>query len=231
MNPVERSSRSRWRRVLTRWCRPVAVCALVVAIVSGSWQLTHRPAHQRPVVTLPPTHQVVAAGTLLKARSICDTPASAPFTPTRITVQDVVRQAPVLALPRDANDIPGVAPLDEAGKHEFAWDRPPGVLPGSDQGNVLLNAHTWPWTSAPALGNLMLEHLRVGKRIVLFGGGGEHLCYTVTKQVEIRAEQTFPAYYDTTGQPQVAIMVCAGVRRGPGDWANRMVWFAQPVGA
>jgi hypothetical protein len=24
-------------------------------------------------------------------------------------------------------------------------------------------------------------------------------------------------------------MVCSGVRRGPGDWAERTVWFASPV--
>lgn len=219
--------RARLRDASNRWWRAVAGAALVLVVVSAGWQVTHRSHPESPAP--PPPHQDVAAGTVLKARSLCATGATAPFAPTRITVDRVVRRAPVLALPRDANDVPGVPPLTEQGKHEFAWDRPPGVLPGSDRGNVLFNAHTWPWGTAPALGNLMLLHLRVGGRIVLFGAAGEHLCYTVTKQVEIRAEQTYPAYYDDQGPPQIAIMVCSGVRRGPGDWANRMVWFASPV--
>lgn len=102
------------------------------------------------------------AVTTLKAPSVCDDGATSPFTPRPISVADVVRRAPVLALSRDANDVPGVPPLSEAGKSEFAGDRPPGIMPGPAQGNVLPNAHTWPWHSAPALGNLMLRHLHVG---------------------------------------------------------------------
>jgi hypothetical protein len=213
----------------SRAWRHVAVAAAVVGIVAAGWQVGHLPSTEAE----PAVAQAVLAGTTLQARSICDGGATSPFTPTRISVQDVVRKAPVLALARDGNNVPGVPPLSEAGKHEFAWDRPPGILPGSAQGNVLLNAHTWPWTSAPALGNLMLEHLRVGDRIVLFGttntGTRAHLCYQVTKQVSIPAEQRYADYWVTDGPPQVAIMVCSGVRRGPGDWAERTVWFASPV--
>jgi len=212
----------------SRAWRHVAVGAAVVGIVASGWQVGHLPRTEaEPVVA-----QAVLAGTTLHARSVCDGGATSAFTPRQITVQDVVRRAPVLALARDGNNVPGVPPLSEAGKHEFAWDRPPGILPGSAQGNVLLNAHTWPWTSAPALGNLMLQRLHVGDRIVLFGmanGEPAHLCYEVTKRVSIQAEQRYPEYWVTDGPPQVAIMVCSGVRRGPGDWAERTVWFASPV--
>jgi len=218
---------ARARRRGSRVWQPVAVAAAVVGLVSASWQLADRP-QPKPVVA-----QIVLDGTTLHARSVCDGGATSPFTPKQISVVDVVQKAPVLALARDANNVPGVPPLSEAGKAEFAWDRPPGILPGSAQGNVLLNAHTWPWTSAPALGNLMLEHLRVGGRIVLYGadssGTAAHLCYEVTRKVSILAEQKYPDYWVTDGPPQIAIMVCSGVRRGPGDWARRTVWFASPV--
>ncbi len=204
--------------------RHVAVGAAVVGIVAAGWQVGHVPA-QAPA---PVVAQAVLAGTTLHARSVCDNGATAPFTPEQITVPGVVRRAPVLALARDAYNVPGVPPLSEAGKREFAWDRPPGILPGSAQGNVLLNAHTWPWGSAPALGNLMLQHTEVGDRIVLIGRGA-HLCYEVTKKVSIPADQKYPEYWVTDGPPQIAIMVCSGVRRGPGDWAERTVWFASPV--
>jgi hypothetical protein len=100
-------------------------------------------------------------------------------------------------------------------------------MPGSARGNVLLNAHTWPWTSAPAMGNLMLDRLRPGDRIIV-RGTDDHQCYRVTRQVEIGANQPYDAYYSTTGPPQLAFMVCSGERLGPGNWANRMIWFASP---
>jgi len=222
----EAIARARGRR--SNGWRYVAVGAATVAIISAGWQVGHLPQHSpKPVVA-----QAVLVGTTLQARSICASGATTSFTPDQITVDGVVRRAPVLALARDGNNVPGVPPLSEAGKHEFAWDRPPGILPGSAHGNVLLNAHTWPWTSAPALGNLMLKRLHVGDRIVLFGSddsGPAHLCYQVTKQVSILAEQRYPEYWVTDGPPQIAIMVCSGVRRGPGDWAERTVWFASPV--
>lgn len=225
--------RGRWSGVLTRargsgsrrW-QPVAAGAAVVAIISLSWQFMD----EAPAV--PPPPQITLSGTVLHARSVCDGGATSAFTPDRISVADVVRRAPVLALARDGYNVPGVPPLTDTGKTEFAWDRPPGIMPGSAHGNVLLNAHTWPWSSAPALGNLMLERLHVGGRIVVFGEAGgapAHLCYEVTRKVSILAEQRYPEYWVTDGPPQIAIMVCSGVRRGPGDWAERTVWFASPV--
>lgn len=160
----------------------------------------------------------------------CRQPATQPFTPTHVTVPGMITQAPVLALPRDATNHPGVAPVDEAGKHEFAWDRSPGPMPASAGGNVLLNAHTWPWDSAPALGNLMLLGLQVGD-VVLVEGDGAHLCYRVTDRVQQPADSSFSRYYTAVGPPQLAIMVCSGVRRGPEDWADRTVWFATPITA
>lgn len=158
--------------------------------------------------------------------SWCETPATEPFTPTRITVQGVVREAKVLALPRDSSNVPRVPPTSQAGKQQVAWDRPPGIEPGSPKGNVLLNAHTWP--DGLALGNKFLKGLDEGDRIVLHGDGATS-CYEVDKRIEVRASDGYVPYYDREGPPQVALLVCSGKRLGPGDWTHRTIWFAKAV--
>jgi hypothetical protein len=148
------------------------------------------------------------------------------FAPRTISVPGVVGRARVVTPPRDANGVPGVPPLSSDGKAVFAWDRAQGIRPGDPQGNVLLNAHTWP--DGTALGNRLLAGLERGDRIVLRGNGAL-LCYRVTERVEVSAERGLPRYYATDGPPQIAIVVCSGRRLGPGEWENRTVWFASPA--
>jgi hypothetical protein len=143
--------------------------------------------------------------------------------PTSITIPGVAQRAPVLSPPRDANGIPGVPPLSEAGKAAFAWDREQGIRPGDPRGNALLNAHTWP--DGTALGNDLLAGLRKGDRIVVHGSG-TRLCYRVSERVEVMAADGLPRYYATKGPHQLAIVVCSGRRLGPGEWEKRTVWFA-----
>lgn len=145
------------------------------------------------------------------------------FRPQRFTVAGVVDAAEVIALPRDERNVPGVPALDD--KHVLAWDRG-GIEPGSTQGNVLLNTHTWP--DGSAMGNTLLDELGRGDRIMLTGDGSS-LCYEVTRRIEVRAADGYPPYYDTEGPPQLAIVVCSGERTGPGEWTHRTLWFASPV--
>jgi hypothetical protein len=153
----------------------------------------------------------------------CAGGTDAEFRPASITVPGVVRRAEVLALPRDDRNVPGVPPLSD--KASFAWDDG-GIRPGSAQGNVLMNTHTWP--DGSATGNLLLEHLEVGDRIVL-RGEGEKLCYEITERIEVLAADGYPPYYDVDGPPQLALVVCSGERRGLNDWSHRTIWFAAPV--
>jgi len=132
----------------------------------------------------------------------------------------------VVTPPRDANGVPGIPPLTDAGKSVFAWDREQGIRPGDPAGNVLLNAHTWP--DGSALGNQLLAGLRRGDQIVVRGVEAR-LCYRVTERVEVLAERGLPRYYTADGPPQLAIVVCSGRRLGPGLWEKRTVWFASPA--
>jgi hypothetical protein len=92
---------------------------------------------------------------------------------------------------------------------------------------VLLNTHTWP--DGSAVGNLMLDRLRKGDRIVLLGSEGVRLCYRVTERIEVTAEEGLARYYATDGPPQLALVVCSGRRLAPGVWEKRTVWFASPA--
>jgi hypothetical protein len=158
----------------------------------------------------------------------CPTPDQA-FTPRSITIPKVVGRTRVLALGRDRNGVPKTPPLTDRGKWQFGWDKLSHIRPGSAHGVVRLTAHTYPRFAGLALGNRLLSKLRRGALLVAKGEKGQKLCYRVSKVVHVRAEQSSPAYYDDSGAPQLAILVCSGVRRGPGDWSQRTIWFATPL--
>ncbi len=154
----------------------------------------------------------------------CAEPAAQPFRPARLSIDGVVEDAEVVGLPRDPRDVPGVLPFSDG--DAFAWDRAPGISPGSHRGNVLLNTHTW--ADGSALGNALLGGLDLGDVIVL-QGQRRTLCYRVTRRIEVLASEGYPPYYDTDGPPRVALIVCSGERTGPGEWSHRTIWFGRPV--
>lgn len=204
---------------VSRGLATVVVLAVVATSALFAWTLRpQEPA--KPFDMNSPSFELL---TVPKA-GICGRPATKPFTPKNVTISGVVKDARVLALPRDDNNVPAVPPT--SAKYSFAWDRPPGIKPGSDRGNVLLNAHTWP--DGSAVGNVMLDKLDDGDRIILRGGKSE-LCYTVTKRVEVLAKDGYRPYYDREGSPKIALIVCSGQRLGPGNWTHRTIWFAEPM--
>lgn len=207
--------------------RVAAVLVLVVAVAVAAliaWMLRPQPAPGSSFDINSSPFELLSIPA--PPPGVCANPSLKPFTPTSITIAHVVKNGQVLALPRDGHDVPNTPPT--SAKYTFAWDRPPGIKPGSDHGNVLLNAHTWPDNSA--VGNAMLGKLNKGNRIILRGGKSE-ICYKVTKRVEVRASDGYPAYYDRTGTPKVALIVCSGQRLGPGNWTHRTIWFAEPIPA
>jgi hypothetical protein len=205
----------------------VAAAVAMVVIVAGSVTWLARPGDEpTPGIAAPtPSSSSLAERPATASPSPSCEFATRAFRPRTISVPGVARAASVIDPPRDAEGVPGVAPLTTAGKSVFAWDRAQGIRPGDHAGNVLLNAHTWP--DGSALGNRLLAGLQRGDRIVVHGVN-TRLCYRVTERVEVSANRGMPRYYTKNGPPQLAIVVCSGRRLGPGVWEKRTVWFASP---
>jgi hypothetical protein len=149
------------------------------------------------------------------------------FPPTSLRIGQVVGPTRVLARGRDRNGVPRTPPLTSRGKWQFAWDK--SVRTGAAFGITRLTAHTYPAWAGRALGNRLLDRLRRGRVLVVTGPRGQRLCYRVTHRISVAAETRVPAFY-SSGRHRLAILVCSGVRRGPGDWSRRTMWFAEPIG-
>lgn len=150
-----------------------------------------------------------------------------PFVPESMWIPDLGR-IDVVAMQRDRNNVPGTLPTTRSGRERMAFDLGSGVRPGDSSGNALLNGHTWP--DGRAIGNALLAELDEGDRLVLRGNRGR-LCYRVNDRVEIRTGDKAGKrrYYDSDGEPQIAILVCSGKRLGPGRWTHRTIWYATPL--
>ncbi len=157
-------------------------------------------------------------------------PSSGTFVPSMVLLPRFRMSASALALKRDLQNVPGVPPISIAGKQAFAWDLY-GAKPGSAQGNVKLNAHTW--SDGSALGNALLRRLEVGDLMVVRGSEGERVCYRVREKVQVAIAAIPPGvlarFYSTSGPPELTVLVCSGTRLGPGRWTHRTLWFAKPV--
>lgn len=210
------------RRRAWRTAAAGVLALLLVALIA--WWLG-REEDPPPAAAPDPVPTLTPAPSPTPPADPCAGQARRGFVPTSITLPGVVRRAEVRALPGDAAGVVGVPPV--ADKQVFAWDLG-GVEPGSRQGHVLLNTHTWP--DGSAMGNTLLDRLRVGAELRL-SRPGRIACYRVTKRVEVRVEDGYPGWSATDGAPQVVIVVCSGQRLGPGRWTHRTLWFADPVGA
>jgi hypothetical protein len=210
--------------------RTAQVAVVVGALILLVWLLLDpHPIDDATKPAAPPAAQAVAAGSTLKPKP-CYRGTATAFTPTRITVPGVTKDATVLALPRDANNVPSAPPISDVGKTQFAWSLPPDPKPGSTHGNALFNAHTWP--DGTALGNKLLDNLQVGDKIIVHGqhrGVPQTLCYRVTKRDVIVASDGSFEYYEREGPPQLALIVCSPPRLGPGNWLHRTIWYASPL--
>lgn len=154
----------------------------------------------------------------------CDNGTTKPFTPTTVDIEDVGKDLPIQPLARDGSDVPGVPPVNAT--HTVAFDAP-GPRPGTKDGLVRLNAHTWP--NGAALGNEMLARFDVGDVLTLRNGDLK-LCYRVTKRVEVDGYATYEPFYELDVPAEFAFIVCSGERLGPGNWNKRTIWFGEPIG-
>lgn len=198
--------------------RPARTAALVTGVLLAA-----------VLATVTPAAGAVAADAEEPGTVVCPA-VEQPFAPRALRIPGVVGRTKVLALGRDRQGTPRTPPLTDRGKWQLGWDKKSRIKPGSDHGVIRMNAHTYPHdgTYGLALGNRLLAELRKGDLIVATGRGGDRLCYKVTRIMRVRATKSVPAYYTSAGKPRLAILVCSGKRRGPGDWSHRTIWFASP---
>ncbi|CAN5146928.1 hypothetical protein BH09ACT12_BH09ACT12_37000 [soil metagenome] len=188
------------------------------------------------VMTLAPLVVVEGASSAVAPASAASASASAKkgcvksgkkFRPTALGIPGISKRRRVLALGRDGNNVPKAPPLSDAGKRQFAWDAKDAIKAGAKHGVIKLNAHTYP--DGSAIGNDLINKLYAGNRLVVRGDRGQQRCYEVVDRVQIPAEKRYRRYYRTDGPGRLAIAVCSGVRRGPGNWSHRTIWFAKQV--
>lgn len=207
----------------TRWT-VAAVAATLLACVLA-WLVAGPDEDEATVVAdpSPPPVTKVAAPVVAPEPRGCAARPERPFTPESVSMEGIVDRAAVIGVPRDGRGVTGVLPISN--KVDFAWDLG-GVRPGERRGNVLLNTHTW--EDGTALGNALLDHLDLGDRIVLRGGGSS-ACYEVDLRIEVPVEEGYAPYYEDDGPHRVAIVVCSGDRSPTGEWSHRTIWFARAV--
>jgi hypothetical protein len=174
-----------------------------------------------------PADRSTATATEPAARKRRCVDAGKRFRPTSLGIEGVTRAARVLHLGRDGANVPKAPPLSSSGKRLLAWDAQDAIRAGARRGVAKLNAHTYP--DGSALGNDLINRLQVGDRLTARGSSGQVRCYRVVDRVQITAERRYARYYRTDGPHRLAIAVCSGVRRGPGDWSHRTLWFAKRV--
>lgn len=197
----------------------VRLAALLVALLVPL--TTALVPDQQAAANPPPAQQATVA-----KKKGCSN-AGKKFRPTSLGIPHVSKRRVVLALGRDAANVPKAPPLTDTGKRQFAWDAKDKIKAGARHGVVKTNAHTYP--DGSAIGNDLINGLQVGGRIVARGAKGQVRCYEVIDRVQITAEKRFKRYYRTDGPGRLAIAVCSGVRRGAGDWSHRTIWFAKVI--
>jgi len=207
----------------------IAVTTLVTGLLAGLLAWSGAPASARlaeEYAARQPAARTAVVPKKQAAVTRCSRRNARPFLPRRATV-GVLGSRRVFGVSRVAG-LPGTPPLTDTGKVLLGWDRV-GIRPGFSHGHVLMNAHAWP--DGTALGNGMNAKLRLGSVIRVYGRGGRVQCYRVFRHVvkapSLSLERLY--YGDDKSPARLAILTCAGVRRGPGDWSKRAVWLAKPV--
>lgn len=216
--------------LISRRRRAIALLVALVTVALVLWELfATSPVTPAPPVAAPapkPHHLKPSNPDLVGS---CRTSAKRPFEPRNAVLRDG-HPIQVYAAAREPGGIvPGVPPVTNWGKGVFGWDAP-GVWPGTRSGVVVMDAHSWPDSSA--LGNWLMTHLSVGQTLILHGDRGQRQCYRIiSKKIYPAAKVPWEKTYGPVppGAPaRLTITICYWPRLGPENWANREVWVAKP---
>lgn len=132
--------------------------------------------------------------------------------PTSIAFESLDIDTHVLSLGYDPVTTAAIAPPDEDA-YGVAW-LDEGPAPGSDEGNVVLSAHTY--HRGTALGNVLYDEdngLQPGDIIKLSDEDGNTVCYRFRESLKVwvdeyNANPSSDVLYNFDGRPQLAIVVC-----------------------
>ncbi|MGL5810114.1 MAG: class F sortase, partial [Nocardioides sp.] len=171
--------------------------------------------------------EVVSKARIASKNASCSRENTVAFAPVSLSVRRLGRVR-VRALKPFADGVPRALPINAVGKSQMAWDRP-GAKAGATRGHVLMNAHLW--TDPNGVGNRLTAVLKDGAVVRLRGAAGQVQCYRVTRRVVRKPSPRLARLYYGTARSKhrLAILTCAGTRRGPGDWSHRSIWLARPI--
>ncbi|WP_145978634.1 class F sortase [Granulicoccus phenolivorans] len=146
---------------------------------------------------------------------------------TRFQLSRMGVDVPLRPVGEDSTGAPGAPPLNQM--YSAAWyNKSP--RPGSGQGNVIINIHSW--ASGAALGNDLRTGIRSGDVIRVVGDGGQVACYRFRDMIKFRVADYDPRsgiYHNKSGRPQLAIMTCWDRNKSTGEYESRVIMYADYV--
>lgn len=162
----------------------------------------------------------------------CD-PTPKDITPTKIKFDSVDVDTHVLSLGYDETTGAAMAPPDKDA-YGVAW-LDEGPAPGSDEGNVVLSAHTY--HRGTALGNVLYDEntgLKAGDIIRMSDDDGNTVCYRFRESLKVwvedyNADPSANVLYDFKGRPQIAIVVCWNWDWQQGASLSRIIFYADLI--
>lgn len=198
------------------------------------------PSITAPVETTPsePTPTATAPASAAPAPSKpatptgCTTAPGAIEHPVRFKVDARGVDSKMITTGTDPDGAPGAPPKSEP--NTTGWfNGSPEV--GTTQGNVMLTIHTYsPKNGANALGNKLYSDagLKPGDIIRIIDQNGQQVCYRYRESLKIwvdKYDENSGVYWNTTGRPQLAIMICWDHNNKTEEWDSRIVFYADLI--
>lgn len=218
---------------MRRFVRVVAVLVLLVALGFVGWRL-HRllPSNyekQMPLYVPGIASTQAAATTDHVLPNGCEAQPT-PLVGTSASIQGHDGTMPMLSLGLDPEGAPATPPGNDG--YTLAWyDQGPAV--GSNAGHVVLTAHTFRYGGA--LGNDLNDGmLKTGAIFRISDDAGHTVCYRFSHALKVRVADYDPhsdVLYDTTGDPQLVLVVCADYPLTGGEPQARALYYSDLVRA
>jgi sortase (surface protein transpeptidase) len=153
-------------------------------------------------------------------------PAKPHHEPTRLVIDDIALDRPLIPVGLDADTIPIVP------KHDAGWFTQ-SATPGQGE-NIVLWGHALRFRDQPDLPAPFgrLNQLKLGAQMVLYDAMGKAYAYTVTHQLWVTPDQV--TYISPTGKERVTMVSCIGDQVLGRDgivvnMTHRLITIAEPL--